>query len=372
MNILILNWRDTKHPKSGGAELVTLRHAKEWVTLGHSVTWVTSTYNSARPEEIIDGVRLIRRWGSLLIYLYVPFYLLLNAWKFDVIVDEVHGIPFFSPLFTRKPVVVFIHEIAGDIWDYMYSFPVNKIGKFLESMYFLLYRKCLFWTDAPSTIDELLKRGIPRIQCTAIPCPIIYSSLNKSKQSLKEKNPTYLFVSRVVRMKGIEEVIKAFSFIVKEQSSAKLWIVGGGENTYVQQLKEMIEEYGVVQSAVFWGNVTETKKMDLMSRASILLHASVKEGWGLVVLEAASVGTPAVVYNVPGLRDVVKHNKTGIVLSDNSPHEMAREALRLFMDNKKYLDFQHNGKDWVKSLQWEKVTSLSLEVLSNARYGKTS
>jgi glycosyltransferase involved in cell wall biosynthesis len=376
MNILILNWRDVRHPKSGGAELVTINHAKEWVKKGHRVTWLTSCYSHALREETVDGIRILRRWGSLTIYLFAPWYLILNAHQYDVIVDEVHGIPFFSPMFTRKPVVVFIHEIAGDIWDFMYPFPVNKIGKVLEALYFRIYRTCLFWTDASSTVDELVARGIPREQCIAIPCPIVKSDISDPSTTLrvnkrqeigkKEKEPTYLFVSRVVRMKGIEEVIKAFSFIVKEQPLAKLWIIGGGEDTYIQQLKAMMQEYGVLENVIFWGKVSDLKKSDLMSRAHILLHASVKEGWGLVVLEAADAGTPSVVYNVSGLRDVVKNGITGVVLSDNTPREMARDAVRLFLNHERYLHFQKNGKEWVKSLRWENVAKQSLSVLHKA------
>lgn len=363
MNILILNWRDVRHPKSGGAELVTHEHAKIWVNAGNTVTWLTANYGGASQEKI-DGIRMLRRAGSLSIYLYVPFFLIAHGKQFDVVVDEVHGFPFFSPLFTRKPVIVFIHEVAGDIWDYMFSFPVNMLGKALEAIYFKLYKRCLFWTDAPSTIQELSKRGIPKEQCVAIPCPIsIDRSLASHLDRKKEKNPTYIFVSRVVRMKGIEEVIKAFSFIVKEQPDARLWIVGGGEENYITQLKAMMREYGAINNAYFWGKVTEEKKLSLMARAHILLHASVKEGWGLVVLEAAYMGTPSVVYNVAGLRDVVKNGKTGIVLEDNSPHQLASESIKLYLDKNKYKQFEHNGKAWVASLTWRDAAAQSLGLL---------
>ncbi len=366
MKILILNWRDVGHPKSGGAELVTMEHAKGWVRAGHSVTWLTASYQGAKGESTVEGVGFVRRWGSLTVYLYAPIYLLINAKFFDIIVDEVHGFPFFSPLFTRKPVVVFIHEIAGEIWDFMFPFPKNIIGKFLERFYFRLYRHCRFWTDAPSTIDELVQNGIPRGQCTAIPCPIITNHESRITNHEKEKHPTFIFVSRVVRMKGIEEVVKAFSFIVKEQPQAQLWIVGGGESAYIAQLKAMMNVYGVIRNAVFWGNVSEVNKMKLMSRAHILLHASVKEGWGLVVLEAASVGTPAVVYNVAGLKDVVKNNTTGIVIENNSPREMAKKAMNLIHDSNRYSTLQANGKAWVKSLKWPEAIKESLRLLKKA------
>lgn len=366
MNILILNWRDLAHPKSGGAEIVTMEHAKRWVKLGHHVTWFTADYESPVKSDQVDGVSMIRRGGTLSVYLFSWIYLIFYSRFFDVIVDEVHGFPFFTPLFTRKPVVVFIHEIAGEIWDFMFPFPKNIAGKFLENSYFHLYRNCFFWTDATSTISELVQRGIPRGQCVAIPCPIIIDTKALPKKMSKEKEPTFLFVSRVVRMKGIEEVIKAFSFIATVYPKAKLWIVGGTEDSYKAELIKMTHEYGVESQITFCGQVNEREKYERMMRAHMLLHASVKEGWGLVVLEAARFGTPAVVYNVNGLKDVVKNGRTGIVVANNSPREMAKEAIDLYKDTVRYKLYQRNGKEWVNGLKWSSVIEMSIRLLTKA------
>ena len=343
-----------------------MEHAKGWVRAGHSVTWLTSHYDDAQHEGAREGVYFVRRAGSLTIYLYAPLYLLLNARVFDVIVDEAHGFPFFSPLVTRKPVVMFIHEIAGDIWDYMFRFPKNVVGKLLERWYFRVYKHCLFWTDAPSTVDELVERGIPRRQCTAIPCPIVRIQNLEFRIQKKEKTPTYLFVSRVVRMKGVEEVIKAFSFILRSQTNSKLWIVGAGEPAYIEELKRMMQEYGTKNHVMFFGNVSEGRKFDLMARAHLLLHASVKEGWGLVVLEAASVGTPAIVYNVPGLKDVVRNGVTGRVIKENSPREMAKEAMLLYRNKTQYRTFQKNCLARAKSFRWSDASKQSIQLLQRA------
>jgi len=128
----------------------------------------------------------------------------------------------------------------------------------------------------------------------------------------------------------------------------------------------MMQEYNVLENVVFWGKVNEMRKYDLMRKAHILLHASVKEGWGLVVLEAASVGTPAVVYNVSGLKDVVKNGITGIVIADNSPQGMARAAVQLIGDTKRYRLYKKNGFTWAHSLQWESAINQSLHILKKA------
>jgi glycosyltransferase involved in cell wall biosynthesis len=361
MNILILNWRDPKNPKSGGAEIVTLEHAKAWVAGGHEVTWLASGFGNCKKQETINGVNIVRKGTFLTVFFYAPLYYLFSGNKFDLVIDEIHGIPFFTPIYVRKPKIAFIHEVASEIWDYMFPFPVNRFGKILEPLYFRLYSKIKFWTDADSTIDDLEKHGIRKSNCVAINCPVE----NKSLISLpkKEEEPTFIFVSRVVKMKGIEEVTRAFFYILSEIKNANFWIVGDGEKSYVDKLKETMKSYSISPKVKFWGRVSEEEKLELMRRAHLLLHASVKEGWGLVVIEAASQGTPAVVYDVSGLRDSVKNGKTGVVLSENTAKEMAKEAMGLINDKKRYEEFQKNCLEWARSLTWPEATKQSEALL---------
>ena len=363
MNILILNWRDPKNPKSGGAEIVTLEHARAWVNAGHTVEWFTSRFAGAPQREIIDGVTIIRKGGSLTNFFYAPFFYLSRKNNYDVVVDEIHGLPYFTPLYVKEPIIAFIHEVAGEIWDYMYPFPINKIGKFIESRYFHLYKVIPFWTDAPSTIDDLSKYGIARENCVAIPCPI--SNNSQQLSFVKEKKPTFIFVSRLVKMKGVEDVIKAFKEIVVIESKAKLWIVGGGEENYVVFLKSLVKKLGLEKQVRFYGKVTDAKKKELMRKAHLLLHASVKEGWGLVVVEAASQMTPSVVYNVSGLKDSVKDQQTGILTKENTPEALAEAAISLINDKTNYQRLQKNAVAWATSLTWEDATQKSLKLLES-------
>lgn len=363
MNILILNWRDPKNPKSGGAEIVTLEHAKAWVKKGHSVTWFTSAFENSKKEEKIEGVNIVRRGNFITVYLLAPFFYFFSKHKFDLVIDEIHGLPFFTPLYAKIPKIAFIHEVADEIWDYMFPFPVNKIGKLIEPIYFKVYRNVKFWTDANSTIDDLVNKGIKRKNCIAINCPVSNKPLKSLPQ--KEKIPTFIFVSRVVKMKGIEEVIRSFFYILRELKNARLWIVGDGEEGYVNELKETMRSYSISPKVKFFGHLSEDKKLELMKKAHLLLHASVKEGWGLVVIEAASQATPAIVYNVSGLKDSVRNDKTGIVLKENSSKEMAREAVGLIKNKKRYQSFQKNGLQWAKSLTWEDATRKSLKLIDS-------
>ncbi len=368
MNILILNWRDPKNPKSGGAEIVTLEHAKAWAKKGHSVIWFTSRFSGAKKEEKINGVNIVRRGNFVSVILRAPFFYLFSKNKFDLVIDEIHGLPFFTPFYAKIPKIAFIHEVADEIWDYMFPFPVNKIGKLVEPIYFKIYKNIKFWTDAESTIDDLVGKGIKRENCIAINCPV----LNKPLAGLpnKEKIPTFIFVSRVVKMKGIEEVIRAFFYILRELKNANLWIVGDGEKKYEDELKKTMHSYSIATKVKFFGHVSSQKKLELMKKAHLLLHASIKEGWGLVVIEAASQATPSVVYNVSGLKDSVRNGKTGIVLEENNTKEMAKEAVNLIKDKKRYNRLQKNALSWAKSLTWESATKQSEALLNQALRSK--
>ncbi len=362
MNILILNWKDTKNPTSGGAEIVTHEHAKRWVREGNSVTWLCSTYENLKKEEKRDGIKFIRFGNIYSIYFYAPIFYLRYRKSFDVILDEVHGIPFFTPFYVRKPIVVLIHEIAGEIWDYTYGFPLNKFGHLMEKLYLKIYSSKNFWTDSKFTVEELVKNGIKRENCLAIPCPSNAEPL--SKLPTKNDKFTIISISRIVKMKGIEDVIEAFSKINEIYKDSELWILGTGDPEYEKNLKKgKINNLHLKDKIKFWGFVSEEKKLELVRKSHLLLHASIKEGWGLVVIEAASQGTPSVVYDVSGLNESVLNNKTGIVLSKNNPFKMAEESINLFEDLRKYKFLQKNCLEWAKSLSWENATKKSLNLL---------
>jgi glycosyltransferase involved in cell wall biosynthesis len=167
-------------------------------------------------------------------------------------------------------------------------------------------------------------------------------------------------------MKGIEDVIDAFALVHEKYKNAELWVLGDGDPKYVQSLKNRkIANLHLSKKIKFWGFVSEDDKLKLLSKAHLLLHASVKEGWGLVVIEAASQATPAVVYNVEGLRDSVKDGVTGVVTKKNTPRDLARSAVDLIDNRKLYQELQKNSLDYAKSLSWSSVAKQSLDLLES-------
>ena len=202
MKVLILNWRDIKNPASGGAEILTHEMAKRWVKLGHQVTQFSSFYKQAKKEEIIDGVKIIRKGSpdvrrllSSVHFQAFWYYKRQSKGKFDVVIDEIHGIPFFTPFFVEKRKIALICEVAGEIWDIVFKFPLNKVGKFAEDNYFSFYKNIHFLTISLSTKNDLIKKGVREKNITVLPMGINVPKNLKIVE--KENNPTLIFVGRL-------------------------------------------------------------------------------------------------------------------------------------------------------------------------------
>ena len=363
MNILILNWRDLKNPRGGGAERVTHEHAKAWVKAGHRVIQFSSYFKGALFSEMVDGVKIIRRGSHFTVHLWAFFYFLSGRFgKIDLVVDEFHFIPFFTPVYARKTKILgFIHEVAKNVWFSNLPFPLALLGFVLEPFFFLFYKKTPFITVSPSTKRDLVQFGIPEKQVRVILNGIECQPLGKIPQ--KGKKPTILFVGYLSKDKGVRDAIVAFSRIARVLPQTKFWVVGRGEERFVKKLKKKANNLGLSKKIKFWGFVSERQKLDLMKRVHVLVNPSQREGWGLVVIEANAMGTPVVGYNVPGLRDSIQDKRTGILTKKNNPEEMAKEVVKLIKDKKLYQTLQKNALSWSKKFTWEKATKESLELI---------
>lgn len=367
MRIMIFNWRDIKNPFFGGAEILTHEIAKRWVKWGHQVTQFSASYPGGKSEEVVDGVKIIRQGSVNIRSFHIPVHLAAFWWyrkygqgKFDLIIDEIHGIPFFTPFYVKEKKVALICEVAKEIWDQMFSFPWNAIGRVVEKFYFRIYQKVPFLTISFSTKKDLINCGIKKDKIKVLPMGVNLKTI--SPEVRKEKVPTLIFVGRLCQMKGIEDGIKAFKLVQKKIPQAQFWIVGTGEKSYVSQLKKCIEKMKLATNVSFFDFVSEKKKFILMKRAHVLIHPSVREGWGLVVIEANSMETPAVVYSVPGLCDSTKDGVTGLVCQDNQPRELAKNVLKLIKDKKLYQRLQKQSLEWSQQFSWEKTAQESLEL----------
>lgn len=368
MNILTFSWRGQGHPSAGGAEISTHEHAKRWVREGNEVTLFTSFFPGAKKEEIVDGVKIIRRGCQLLgVHLTaLKWYLFDDHDNFDLVIDQFHGIPFFTPIFVRVKKLGFIHEVTKEVWKLNpWPKPFNLIpallGTIIEPLIFkLIYKNIPFMTVSKSTKDDLINWGIDKDKIT-----VVYNGLDRPNIKIpkKENVKTIVFLGVLTKDKGIEQALEVFSGLKKiYKNNIRFWVIGKGNPDYEVFLRQKAKKIGLPK-VKFWGYVSNKKKLNLLAKAHILVNTSIREGWGLVVLEAASVGTPAVAFNVVGLKDSIQHGKTGL-LSEYSTADFVKNVWLLLRDEDKYRSFRENAIFWSKKFSWEKSAGESLSLLN--------
>jgi glycosyltransferase involved in cell wall biosynthesis len=367
MNILVFSWRDPKHPLAGGAEQVDHEHHKGWMEAGHFVTLFSSTFPGAKKTEEIDGVKVIREGNQILWVQIAAFvwYLFQEHDEFDLIVDEFHGIPFFTPLYIKKPKISVLQEVAREVWlkndlHYPLNLIVGYFGYYLEPLFFSFYKKIPFMVGSDSAKYELSQIGIKKTNIEVVPHGVVLDIPKKLPN--KEKINTVVFLGALAKDKGIEDAIKTFKILNKE-GKWQFWIIGKGGDDYISYLKKLCRRYGIFEKTKFWGFVSQKEKFQLLAKAHLMLNPSLLEGFGLVNIEANAVATPVISYNSPGLIDSVKNGVSGIVIDSNSPESLAMEILKILNDKKLYKRLQAGAVNWSKKFNWKESRQLSLALI---------
>ena len=201
----MLNWRDPKNPKAGGAERVTLAFLSALAERGHVVFWFANAFDGAAATETMDGLSIVRGGGI------GTSILAARKWysrqkPFDLVIDQHHGIPWLAPWWCRTRCIAYIHEVLGPIWDAFYPWPVSTIGRWQEHAGHWLYRNIPFWTVSQSTKTSLSARGVRDI--TVIPNGTNCRALNELESKPLEAPLRLVTVSRLAPNKRIDHAIR--------------------------------------------------------------------------------------------------------------------------------------------------------------------
>ena len=361
MRILILNWRDSKNPSAGGAEQLTHEIARRWARDGHQVIQFSAGFPGAKPEETVDGLRIIRlgQWWNVAFWAFF-YYILFLRNKIDVIIDEVHWFPYFAKLYAPKKTILLACEVANRRFFKLFPAPLAALFRLIERYYLWLYQDAPAMAISGSTKRELLDYGFSTDLITVIPMGV--SLLDNMPFEKKEKQPTIMYLGRLNRLKGAEDAIEALLIIRHEVPNIKLWMVGSGEFSYVTYLKKRVSTYKLEKHIVFHGYVSEQRKFSLLARAHVLIVPSMHEGWGLTVSEATSVGTPSVVYDVPGLRDSIQQGNNGLTVEQN-PRALAQGVLKILRSRKINERTNRNSSEYARRFSWNDTAAKALEVI---------
>jgi glycosyltransferase involved in cell wall biosynthesis len=313
--IAFLVWRDSAHPEGGGSELFVERVAEHLSQHGWDATICCAGYPGYVPDEVLRGVTFRRRGGRLTVYLHGLAYLLSRAGRrADVVIDVQNGVPFFSPLVRRRTVIALVHHVHREQWQIIYPGLIGHFGWWLESQLApRLYRRRSY-----VTVSEASCRDLIRIGTDADRIDVVHNGIDVPHPEhilARSHVPTICVLGRLVPHKQVEHALEVAARIRAGIPDLHVDVVGDG--WWREPLTVRAAELGVDDIVSFHGAISDAERDATLDRAWILLAPSVKEGWGIAIMEAAARGVPAIAYaSAGGVSESIVDGETGCLVDD--------------------------------------------------------
>ena len=314
---------------------------------GHRVTLLCGGPVAERPYQVQ------RNGGTYSQFLRAPLAYLRYFRNADLIVEVCNGMPFLVPLWSRRPVICLVNHVHTELWPIRFRAPVSTVGRRIESTVMpWVHRKNLFLTVSSSTAESLERMGVgpDRIRqiCNGVVRP--------DPPTPRSRDPLFLAFGRLADYKRLDLLLRLWDR-VRHVTGGKLVIAGDGPE---RARLEALAGPGVV----FTGRVPEQEKHRLMCSAWLLVHPALIEGWGIVVSEAAIRGTPAVAFDVPGLRDSVVHGETGMLVQTEGQFASAWASLAI--DGRRRDELGRAARTRALELHWSAAVEGFAEVADEA------
>jgi len=366
-NVVVLSRRDITHPRSGGAGRY-IHEIFRRLTARYSTTVLAEGGPSSESVEKIDGITYRHFPGTLHRMLLPARYVTNYAGKTDLLVDNADvGIPWYSPLYSRKPRITIIHQLVREIFYDELPRPLSNVGYTLEPLLYRLYSTSRIVAASQSTARDLLSCGIPEknINVVSPGC----SNPGVARTPLADRFPrTIGCVSRLMKYKGLQLAFRAFSKVVSSSPDAKLLVAGSGP--YQRQLVKMTYDLGISENVRFLGRVSESSKFKLYSDSRVAISPSPREGFGISVIEANSVGTPVVGWDVPGSRDSIVDERTGLLAPFPDETAFADRISKLLNDDQTWGNLSESAWKWALDHSWDRSAKDFEKVVEDALAGK--
>jgi len=357
--ILIINWRDIKNPEAGGAEMYYHEIFRRMIPCGYEITVLAHSFKGAPACEVIDGIKVIRTGNKYLFNFSAIGFLSRNQNQYDLIVEDINKIPFFTPLFVhRMRLHMVMHFFRRSIFRET-NFVFALYIYLMESMVSLFYRKERFVAISESTSLDIQKFGISRDRITIVEPGIDTSYFYPSQP--KSSPPVLVYIGRLMKYKNVQFIISALPELRKRVEGVTLEIGGWGD--YMDELRKIAKDKGVTDAVVFSGRITEEYKRDMLSKASLFVNPSAKEGWGINNIEANLCGTISLSSNVAGLRDSVQDGVTGLLYEPDNIEDFCDKAASVLLDPQKRELLEKNAIRRAKELSWERISQKMEELL---------
>ncbi len=345
--LVFVAWRDLANRRAGGSEVLVDRLAEGMTARGDQVSLLCGGPAAERPYQVV------RSGGTYSQFVRAPFAYWRRLRDSDLVVEVCNGMPFLTPMWCSRPKICLVNHVHTDLWKMMFPRPVAALGQFAESTVMpWAHRDNLFLTVSNSTADALREIGIAddRIRqiCNGVVQP--------DPLTPRSAEPLFLALGRLTEYKRIDMLLRLWER-VRQVVGGTLVIAGDGPE---RARLEALAGPGVI----FTGRVSEEDKHRLLCSAWMLLHPALIEGWGIVIAEAAIRGTPAIGFDVPGLRDSVLNGQTGLLVKNEGQFASAWASLALDRFRREAMGVEARSR--AERLHWSEAVEGFAEVADEA------
>lgn len=353
MNILVINWQDRTHPQAGGAEAHLHEIFSRIVAKGHTVTLLCCSHHGAVARETLDGIHIVRIAARPWFNYAVPVWWKLVGQRnnYDIVVDDINKLPFFTPLFVKKPILALVHHFFGESIFREVGRVAGNYVLWFEKRIPTVYGSTDICTVSDSTRQECLDVGIKPDRLH-----LIHNAINQSQYPMKvankSANPSLVFFGRLKRYKSVHHILEALPIVRKTFPTIRLEILGTGSEQ--EHLEQQVKQLGLTDQVTFHGYVDDTQKADFLSFAHLAINPSIKEGWGITNIEANACGTPVISADVPGLRDSVQPGTSGLLYEYGNVEQLAELIVSTLGDSAEYDRLCNGAVEWASRFTWDR------------------
>jgi glycosyltransferase involved in cell wall biosynthesis len=361
----MLAWRDLDDVEAGGSEVHAAEIARLWSEAGIEVVMRTSYAQGHPPTEVRDGYQVIRKAGRYLVFPRAAASEAMHRYgRRDGLVEIWNGMPFFSPVWAVGPRVVFLHHIHADMWKMVLPPRLAKLGDTVERHIApRLYRRSRMITLSPSSKQEMLEVGF-KPELVEVVAPGVDARFTPGGE--RSEHPLVVGVGRLVPVKRFDRLIRAVVAARRSAPDLELLLVGTGPDK--AELVSLVESLDASSFIRFAGRVDDEGLVDLYRRSWVVASASVREGWGMTITEAAACGTPSVVTRIPGHVDAVDEGVSGLLADDDA--DLARHLARVCTDPALRQRLSEGALRHAQQFTWTNTATRVLETLADEALGR--
>lgn len=356
----VVAWRDLDDPEAGGSELHVHEVISRWAAAGVEVQLWTSRVDGAARDIHRGGYIVHRAAGRYAVFARTALLGLRGRIGSGQGVVEVwNGMPFFSPLWARRPRLTFLHHVHGEMWQMVLSKSLAKVGTTIEHVVApKLYRNESILTLSESSKREIAERlGFSPEHITVAP-PGVDPRFHPG--GVKDANPLVVTVGRLVPVKRFSWFIDAMAKLRADHPALRAVVVGEGYER--PALEALIAQAGAQDWLSLPGHLGDDELIELYRRAWVVVSTSAREGWGMTLTEAASCGTPAVATRIAGHLDAVEEGISGLLVE--TMEEIAQAAGALISDDELRERLTRGAKQVAQRYTWDRTALVAFEELA--------